>query len=85
MARSVLDLAKMADLLRQKGVVLKVLDQSIDTGIPEGKLMFSLLASFAEFEKIFALSVSRMPSPKRRRRPMRVVRTLAMKLRKCPC
>jgi DNA invertase Pin-like site-specific DNA recombinase len=50
MARSVLDLAKMADLLRQKGVVLKVLDQSIDTGTPEGKLMFSLLASFAEFE-----------------------------------
>lgn len=33
-----------------KGVVLKVLDQSIDTGSPEGKLMFSLLASFAEFE-----------------------------------
>jgi DNA invertase Pin-like site-specific DNA recombinase len=50
MARSVLDLAKMADLLRQKGVVLKVLDQSIDTGTSEGKLMFSLLASFAEFE-----------------------------------
>lgn len=50
MARSVLDLAKMADLLRQKGVALKVLDQSIDTGTPEGKLMFSLLASFAEFE-----------------------------------
>ena len=50
MARSVLDLAKMADLLRQKGVVLKVLDQSIDTGTPEGKLMFALLASFAEFE-----------------------------------
>jgi DNA invertase Pin-like site-specific DNA recombinase len=50
MARSVLDLAKISDLLRKKGVVLKVLDQSIDTGTPEGKLMFSLLASFAEFE-----------------------------------
>ncbi|MDF3982891.1 recombinase family protein [Luteibacter sp. PPL554] len=50
MARSVLDLAKIVDLLRQKGVVLKVLDQSIDTGTSEGKLMFSLLASFAEFE-----------------------------------
>lgn len=45
-----LDLAKIAELLRMKGVVLKVLDQSIDTGSPEGKLMFSLLASFAEFE-----------------------------------
>ena len=50
MARSVLDLVKIMDLLRQKGVVLKVLDQSIDTGTPEGKLMFSLLATFAEFE-----------------------------------
>jgi DNA invertase Pin-like site-specific DNA recombinase len=50
MARSVLDLAKIADLLRKKGVTLKVLDQSIDTSTPEGKLMFSLLGAFAEFE-----------------------------------
>lgn len=50
MARSVLDLAKIAELLRKKGVILKVLDQPIDTGTSEGKLMFSLLASFAEFE-----------------------------------
>ncbi|GLQ90647.1 recombinase family protein [Dyella flagellata] len=50
MARSVLDLAKIADQLRQKGVTLKVLDQAIDTSTSEGKLMFSLLASFAEFE-----------------------------------
>lgn len=50
MARSVLDLAKIADLLRKKGVTLKVLDQAIDTSSPEGKLMFSLLGAFAEFE-----------------------------------
>lgn len=50
MARSVLDLAKIADLLRMKGVALKVLDQAIDTGTSEGKLMFSLLGAFAEFE-----------------------------------
>lgn len=50
MARSVLDLAKIADQLRKKGVILKVLDQAIDTSTSEGKLMFSLLASFAEFE-----------------------------------
>lgn len=50
MARSVLDLAKIADQLRKKGVSLKVLDQAIDTSTSEGKLMFSLLASFAEFE-----------------------------------
>jgi DNA invertase Pin-like site-specific DNA recombinase len=50
MARSVLDLAKIADALKRKGVALKVLDQSIDTASSEGKLMFSLLGAFAEFE-----------------------------------
>lgn len=50
MARSVLDLAKIAETLRRKGVTLKVLDQLIDTSSSEGKLMFSLLGAFAEFE-----------------------------------
>lgn len=50
MARSILDLAKIADHLKKKGVALRVLDQAIDTGTSEGRLMFSLLASFAEFE-----------------------------------
>lgn len=50
MARSILDLAKIADLLKKKGVVLKVLDQAIDTGTSEGMLMFSLLGAFAQFE-----------------------------------
>ena len=42
MARSVLDLAKIAERLKKKGVALKVLDQSIDTSTSEGKLMFHL-------------------------------------------
>ncbi|HDS1579451.1 TPA: recombinase family protein [Stenotrophomonas maltophilia] len=50
MARSVLDLAKIADRLRQKGVSLRVLDQGLDTTTSEGKLMFNLLGAFAEFE-----------------------------------
>lgn len=50
MARSILDLAKIADQLKMKGVTLTVLDQFIDTATSEGRLMFSLLASFAEFE-----------------------------------
>lgn len=50
MARSVLDLAKIAELLAKKGVALKVLDQAIDTGTSEGRLMFSLLGAFAQFE-----------------------------------
>lgn len=50
MARSVLDLAKIAELLQRKGVALRVLDQAIDTGTSEGRLMFSLLSAFAQFE-----------------------------------
>jgi len=50
MARSVLDLAKIADGLKSKGVALKVLDQSIDTSTSQGKLMFHMLGAFAEFE-----------------------------------
>jgi len=50
MARSVLDLAKIADMLRRKGVSLRVLDQGLDTSTSEGKLMFNLLGAFAEFE-----------------------------------
>ena len=49
-ARSVLDLAKIADLLKRKGVSLRVLDQGLDTSTSEGKLMFNLLGAFAEFE-----------------------------------
>lgn len=49
-ARSVLDLAKIADLLQRKGVALRVLDQGLDTSTSEGRLMFNLLGAFAEFE-----------------------------------
>lgn len=50
MARSVLDLAKISERLRNKGVSLVVLDQGLDTTTSEGKLMFNLLGAFAEFE-----------------------------------
>ena len=50
MARSVLDLARIADLLKKKGVSLRVLDQGLDTSTAEGVLLFNLLGAFAEFE-----------------------------------
>lgn len=49
-ARSVIDLAKIADLLKRKGVSLQVLDQGLDTSTAEGVLLFNLLGAFAEFE-----------------------------------
>lgn len=50
MARSVIDLAKIAEALAAKGVELRVLDQGIDTTTSEGRLMFHMLGAFAEFE-----------------------------------
>ena len=50
LARSTLDLHKIVEQLNAKNVGFKVLDQSIDTTTKEGRLMFSILASIAEFE-----------------------------------
>ena len=50
MARSVLDLARITDELSRKGVALRVLDQCIDTGTAEGKLMLHMISAFGEFE-----------------------------------
>ena len=50
MARSVLDLARITDMLSRKGVTLRVLDQYIDTGTSEGKLMLHMISAFGEFE-----------------------------------
>lgn len=51
LARSVADLSKIAQQLDSKGVTLRVIDQSIDTGTSEGRLMFNMLGAFAEFER----------------------------------
>lgn len=51
LARSVADLSKIAQQLDNKGVTLRVIDQSIDTGTSEGRLMFNMLGAFAEFER----------------------------------
>ena len=50
LARSVLDLTKIAHDLQQRKIDLVVLDQSIDTSTPTGKLMFNMLGAIAEFE-----------------------------------
>ena len=50
LARSTLDLHRIAALLNGKGVGIRALDQSFDTTTAEGRLVFSMLACFAEFE-----------------------------------
>ncbi|SMX24032.1 recombinase family protein [Boseongicola aestuarii] len=50
MARSLTDLLKITGKLESKGVQLKVLDQSIDTTTPEGKMTYHILGAVSEFE-----------------------------------
>lgn len=49
--RSVGHLVDTVRLLAERGVELVVLDQSIDTRTPVGKLLFHILAAIAEFER----------------------------------
>ncbi len=50
LARSTLDLCSIAKLLEGKGVMLKVIDQNIDTSGSTGRLLFNMLSSIAQFE-----------------------------------
>jgi DNA invertase Pin-like site-specific DNA recombinase len=50
LARSVLDLQKIAHELEQKNVSLRATEQPIDTSTPAGKCFFDMLGVFAEFE-----------------------------------
>jgi DNA invertase Pin-like site-specific DNA recombinase len=51
LARSTVHLGQIAETCREKGVDMRCLTQPIDTTTPTGKLMFSILACFAEFER----------------------------------
>jgi len=51
LARSVVDLGNIAENFKAKGVDLVVLEQDIDTTSASGKLMFNMIAAFAEFER----------------------------------
>lgn len=50
LARSLPDLINIGAQLEEKGVALKVLDQPVDTTSPAGRLFFSMLGAFSQFE-----------------------------------
>jgi DNA invertase Pin-like site-specific DNA recombinase len=50
LARSARDLLQIAQTLEDKGVHLRVLEQPIDTSTASGKLFFTILGAYGEFE-----------------------------------
>lgn len=51
LARSMPDLFRIVDLLKEKGVNLQILSMNIDTSTSNGKLMLTMMGAFAEFER----------------------------------
>lgn len=50
LARSTRDLLQIAETLEKKGVNLRCLEQDVDTTTAAGKLFFTILGAFGEFE-----------------------------------
>ena len=51
LSRSTADLLKIVDQLKDKGVRLISLKESLDTDTPQGKLMLTMIAAINEFER----------------------------------
>ncbi|MCW2242910.1 recombinase family protein [Azospirillum canadense] len=59
LARSVAHLITILDALKAKGASLRILNMGIDTATPTGKLMLTMLAGVAEFEREIMLERQR--------------------------
>ena len=79
LARSVRHLTTLAAELEALGVDLVVLDQSIDTSTPSGRLLFHVLGSIAEFERDLIRERTRAGMAAARRRGARLGRPRALR------
>ena len=59
LARSTSDLLRIVEELTKKGVQLVSLKESLDTSTPQGKLMLTMFAGLAEFERAVILERQR--------------------------
>jgi DNA invertase Pin-like site-specific DNA recombinase len=59
LGRSTKDLLAIAEQLKVRGVGLRVVEQNIDTSTAEGRLFFTIVSAFAEFEHSLIVSRTR--------------------------
>ena len=59
LARSVIHLGQIIEILLAKGVGLRILAMGVDTNTPTGRLMVNVLASVAQFEREMMLERQR--------------------------
>jgi DNA invertase Pin-like site-specific DNA recombinase len=56
LARSVADLVKIEERLKAKGASISIMDPAMDTSTPNGRLIFNVIASIAQFEREIMLT-----------------------------
>lgn len=59
LARSVADLVKIEERLKVKGASILIMDPAMDTSTPNGRLIFNVIASIAQFEREIMLTRQR--------------------------
>lgn len=59
LARSTLDLLKVIEDLKQRGVVVRILSMDFNTSTPTGKLLLTMMAGIATFERELMLERQR--------------------------
>ena len=59
LAGSVANLVKLEERLKAKGASICIMDPAMDTGTPNGRLMFNVIAAIAQFEREVMLARQR--------------------------